>query len=122
MADASQNGEDRVVDLNKSRAARYEKRKNGPKVVVGKLTLQCPREVPFAVVEAFGKMEKATADNDSYASSTALREALSGLLGRGQFEQFMNESPSTDDMVDLINGVFELYGVEMGESSASAES
>lgn len=121
MADSSQNGNDRVVDLNKARAARYEARGEGPKVVIGKVTLQCPTEVPFVVVEAFGKMEKAQKDNDSYASSTALTDAMRGLFGN-QYDDLMLQDPSTEDMIDLINGVFELYGVDVGESTASTES
>lgn len=116
MADAT-----RVVDLNKIRAARYEKKGPAPQVVFGKTTMTLPREVPFVVVEAFGRMDTANKADDAAGSSAALLEAMKGLLTK-DFNAFMAENPSADDMAAFLEGVLKEYGIDAGESAASEES
>ena len=112
----------RVVDLNKVRAARLEKKGPGPLVEFGKHKLQCPPEVPFMVLEAFGRMESAQSEASAEKSSGALLDAIHELLGDDQFKKFMDERPATEDMAAFLEGVLSEYGVEAGESSASPES
>jgi hypothetical protein len=112
---------DRVVDLNKLRAARYEKKGPAPKVAFGKRTFTLPREVPFVVVEAFNRIDEATKSENTASSTAALLDAMKGLLGK-DYDAFMAESPSTDDMTAFLEGVLTEYGIETGESEASPES
>jgi len=112
----------RKVDLNKLRAARLEGKGPGPTVDFGRHTFQCPPEVPFMVVEAFSRLEVLQEKEDGNGSATALLDAVRGLLGEKQFKMYMAQNPSTEDMSDLIEGVFTEYGLTAGESSASPES
>ena len=114
--------ERKIIDLNQLRAARLEKLGKGPCVQFGERVFQCPPEIPFRVIESFGRMEKAQLADDGYASSAALLDSVRFLLAADQFAQFMDENPSTDDMVSFITGVFTEYGVAEGESSASPAS
>ncbi len=112
----------RVVDLNKMRAARLEKLGEGPVVQFGKNEFQCPPEVPFMVVEAFGRMANAQDDETGYAASTAILDAVRRLIGQEQFDKFVEENPSVEDFQEFLTGAMNEYGVEPGESEASPES
>jgi len=108
----------RKVDLNKMRAARLEKLDPGPILEFGDETFQCPAEVPFAVIEAFARLETADQQQNGEKATAALSDAVRGVLG-DQFEKFMALNPSTEDLVAVIEEVFSEYGVDLGELSAS---
>ena len=112
----------RELDLNKLRAARFEAKGEGPTVKFGKHTFVCPPEVPFMVVEAFGRMENAENNSSGFEAAGAILDAVRRLIGNDQFDKFMAEDPSTEDIADFLTGVMNLYGVEPGESPASPES
>jgi hypothetical protein len=119
---AATGAKSRTVDLNKMRAARLEKKGKGPVVKFGKNTLQCPAEVPFMVVEAFGRMDLAQSENNGTQVAGPLLDVLKALFGLEQFELFMAENPSAEDMGDLLTAVLREYGIEEGESEASPTS
>ena len=112
----------RVVDLNKMRAARLEKKGPGPVVEFGNAKIQCPPEVPFMVLEAFGRMETAQNDESAGGTASATLDIVRSLLGADGFEKFMAESPATEDIAAFLEGVLKEYGVDVGESQASSES
>lgn len=112
----------RELDLNKLRAARFEAKGEGPTVKFGKNTFTCPPEVPFMVVEAFGRMESAEENASGFEAATAILDAVRRLIGDDQYAKFMAEDPSTEDIVEFLTGIMNLYGVEPGESPASPES
>ena len=117
---ANPNGKGRTVDLNKMRAARLEELGEGPTVEFGSLKLVCPPEIPFAVVEAMDRLE--VDQETGRGAATALKEGIRELLGEKQFDKFMKERPSAPDMMNFVEAVFNSYGVDAGESSASTES
>jgi hypothetical protein len=104
------------------RAARLEKRGKGPVVEFGKNKFQCPPEVPFMVVEAFGRMDAAQTDGDTQAIASSLLDGIKGLFGEDGFALFMADNPSAEDMGDLLTGVLSEYGIEQGELEASPAS
>lgn len=102
----------KAIDLNKkrqARAAKREKDQDEPVVVlIGDEKLQLPAELPaeFAFRGAEGD----------------IRGAVKALLD-GQADVFFQQSPSFQDVMDLMGEVSEIYGFEdMGESAASASS
>ena len=117
---AKTNGGGRIVDLNKMRAARLEELGEGPVVQFGDATLKCPPEIPFTVVEALDQSDVDQATGRGAA--TALKNGIRYLLGEEQFKTFMAQEPSSADMTNFVEAVFESYGVNAGESSASTKS
>jgi hypothetical protein len=112
----------RVVDLNKARAARLEKKDPGPVVEFGPHKLQCPPEVPFMVLEAFGRMQQAQKEDSGDIAASAMLDAVHALLGEKGFKLFMGESPATEDIGAFLEGVLGEYGLDAGESPASPSS
>ncbi len=102
----------KTIDLNqkrKARAAKREKDQDEPAVIlIGKEKLKLPAELPaeFAFQAAEGN----------------IRGAVSALLAE-KADAFFKESPSFDDVMDLMTDVSEIYGFDnLGESGASADS
>lgn len=55
-------------------------------------------------------------------SIAAVRESLRILFGDEQWEKFQATRPSMKDIVRLAKGLFRLYGTDLGEAFASADS
>ena len=100
------------IDLNKkrkARAAKREKDEDEPVIIlIGEEKLKLPAELP--------------AEFAFKASEGDTRGALTALLN-GQADAFFAESPSLQDVMDLMSDVSEVYGFDsLGESEASADS
>jgi hypothetical protein len=52
----------------------------------------------------------------------AIRSGLEELFGAEQWSRFWNSIPSLPDIVELIKGCWEVYGVSLGEAFASSAS
>lgn len=104
-----------TLDLNKKREERKKARvaanENKPeqpkRVKLNDLTVTLPQELP-------ARFAMALADRD-------LEEAIAILFGE-KAATFWEQEPSMDDVNALAEGVTELYGVAVGESSPSATS
>lgn len=106
-----------MIDLNKKRAARKREAKREPvKVKLGDDVFTLPAELPFECVALLSSL----GDDDANAPEI-FRDVLRVLLG-SQFEAFLSHAPSMTDVVEMVNGLTEEYGITLGESEASAES
>jgi hypothetical protein len=97
----------RTIDLNKKRKARSAVNEDEPVVVlIGSEEFKLPAELPAEFAFA--------------ASEGDLRTALRVLFGASA-DDFFSQSPSFDDVKELVEDVAEVYGFsDLGESSASA--
>jgi len=102
----------KTIDLNqkrKARAAKREKDQDEPAVIlIGKEKLKLPDELP--------------AEFAFQAAESNVRGAVIALLG-DKADAFFSQSPSFQDVMDLMQDVSEMYGFgSLGESEASADS
>lgn len=106
-----------AIDLNKKRAARKREGKQQPVVVTfGKETFKLPPELPFEAVSLIGQL-----DDDGTNGPKIFSQMLVVLLG-DQLEKFMAQGPSMADIMELVFGLTEEYGLTLGESPASTGS
>lgn len=96
-----------TLDLDQAKAARSEALHEEHVVKFGGSEFHLPTEVPLEFA--------------SHAIKGDILEALQSLLGEG-FPVFMESQPSMKDVEALMNGMNELYGMDVGESSASRHS
>ena len=107
-----------MIDLNKRKAARKREGKKQPIVVkMGTDTFELPAEMPFESVVAFISMTKKNGPDVSKVFTDVLKQ----LLGT-QYAKFMGHNPSLEDIVELVEGLMDEYGMAVGESPASAVS
>lgn len=109
-----------TVDLDKARAARREAQGEAPVVRFGSRDFVLPMEMPFVVVEHLGQLAQAD-DTDNAAVAAAILAILGDLFG-DQYEAFMQNKPSMQDLTGMFDGIMAVYGVTVGESPASASS
>lgn len=106
------------MDLDKKRAARKREAKKEPVTVKfgGKL-FQLPIELPFECVIELASL----ATQDDADAPRIFTGVLQKLLGK-QYDEFMALGPSMTDVMELVGGLAEAYGISQGESPASAVS
>ena len=92
------------IDLNAKRAARAATRGEGLVVVLGEESFTLAPELPVAVMELV--------EINEFAAAIKL------IVGEADWTRFLAQSPTMHDVMDIV----EAYGVELGESSASAGS
>lgn len=122
----------KTIDLDAARKARREARGDGgetPNVLIGGERIQLPEELPADALAAIGGLMILDAGGD--ANELAQLGALAGLTDActaffgDAYERIRAAAPgglSLDDLEVLLGGAFEVYGVNLGESGASASS
>lgn len=108
-----------AIDLDAARAARKEGKGEPPEVIFGGATYTLPVEMPFEIVEQLALLQNANGDDASAAEPVL---AVVHLLLGDQYEAFMANHPSMDDLTALAKGAMQEYGVGPGESQASRRS
>lgn len=93
----------RVIDLDAARAARAEANKEAPVLRFADKDWTLPVELPWEIAEA-------AAAGDAVA---ALR-AIELLLG-DQWAEFKSHRPSLSDILVIVEGIGDLYGVAPGK-------
>lgn len=108
------------INLDAARAARREAEQEAPIVTLGGKDYELPVELPFEVAEHFAALAIAKERKDEAAMAAGVIQVVKSLLG-DHFDSFMKSRPSIDDLLALVEGLTEAYGVEdVGESQASA--
>lgn len=104
-----------TLNLDEERAKRAAKaeKSEGHKVILGGQEFTLPALLPFEFGEA---CRKATTE-------AGIRRAVRVILGSEQYERFVEQQVTLDDVGALIDGLAGLYGFESpGESLASSGS
>lgn len=109
------------IDLDAARAARREAAKEQPTITLNGKTFTLPLELPLSLAEAFIGFGDIQDDEVDMKIPGILAGVMRSLLG-DQYESFMAEGPSLDDLMVILNGMKETYGVDLGEQLASAGS
>jgi hypothetical protein len=105
-----------TIDLDAIAAARREGKNEKPNVKFGGVDFELPPEMPFAVVEAVGRMQGVEGDNSQVAD--AMADLAKSLFGP-RFREFLDLGPSVQDITALLEAIAPAYGVSPGESPAS---
>lgn len=107
----------RIIDLDAARAqraaARAEAGEESPVVRLEGRTFELPVELPADAIERLGPFLE--------QGPEALRVGLEVFLGE-HYEPIMALGLSMDDAKELLEGVADAYGFDMGESPASSDS
>jgi len=106
-----------TIDLDAISAARREGKDEKPSVKFGGVDFTLPAEMPFAVVEAVGRMQAAEGDDNAQVAD-AMADLARSLFGP-RFREFLDLGPSVQDITALLEAVAPAYGVSSGESPAS---
>lgn len=107
------------IDLDAMRAARMEAQgEEVPSVVFNGTTFDLPAELPFAVVEATVRLQRASETDDNAAAAEVVSDVAKALFGE-RFKEFLDMKPSMNDVTALLEGVAPAYGTSSGESPAS---
>lgn len=104
----------RRIDLNAARAARAEARGEPVTVELGDDVYTLPAEMPASVI---GCIARAQAGEPS-----GMLDAMSALVGPDFDEMVTKHNLSLDDLMVLLEGAAESYGLTTPESSASPAS
>jgi len=115
---ADQKVPENTINLDALGQKRTSRRKQPNFIFKGKkFTLKS--ELPYKL---FRDLEAAVHEDD-VRDIALLDTLLRALLGDGspgsQYEQFMREDPSLDDINDLFDNLGSQYGIKVGESPAS---
>jgi hypothetical protein len=97
----------RIIDLDAARAARAEATKETPVIKFGGKEWTLPSELPWALAEAAAG-----------ANAESAIVAVKSLLG-SQWEEFLKQNPSVEDMRILLENVAAIYGADPGKSQGS---
>jgi len=114
--------ERKEIDLDALAAIRREAAGKEPTVRFGGKTFKLPVEMPFAVVEAVGKIRGAEDDEERNVVMSQLMVDLSKALFGDQYKEFLDLHPSTNDVTALVENISIVYGTDSGESQASGTS
>jgi len=104
-----------TIDLDAARAARQEAMKDteAPNVVIGGESFDLPPELPFGVFLKF-----AEAKSNPEKALENMRWFVDVLFG-DKADDFLKHGPSFDDVIALMEALFDSYEVEAPEASAS---
>lgn len=103
-----------AVDLDANRAireaARREAEQEAPVVVFGGERYTLPVECPFTLVEDLEAIGVAEAEKDGAAAAAATVRMIRSLL-TDQYDEFMKNEPSMNDLQAMVEGVLPAYGL-----------
>lgn len=109
------------INLDTERAAREEAlneaEKKAPTLTSKGKTFPLPREMPYDVAEAMAELAMSE-EGDELTQFLSIQKIFVALLG-DKHAEFKATRPSVADMGVLVDRVYEIYGVEVGESPAS---
>lgn len=109
-----------VFDLDAARQARREKQGPAPAIVVAGKRYELPRSLPLELLDVAdwtgpdSEIRMGPKDLDPFMAGLVGEETWSEIRATGKLE--------LDDLFDLLPGILGLYGLSLGESSASEAS
>ena len=106
-----------IIDLDKIGAVRREAKKDRPVIKFGGQEFQLPPEMPFAVVEAVGRIQRAGNDEEKNAVvAESMADIARALFGDG-YRKFLDLGPSVEDVSTLIDNIAPTYGLPTTENT-----
>jgi len=106
-----------IIDLDQIAAARREATAECPVVRFGGEEFTLPPEMPFAIIEAVGRMQ----NEDEATRNAALAESMGDIahsLFGSKYRKFLDMGPSVQDISALLESVPKVYGlVESAEET-----
>lgn len=100
-----------VIDLDSIGAARREAIKDRPVVKFGGEEFQLPAEMPFAVIEAVGRLQpNEDGEVDNQALAAGMADIARALFG-AKYRKFLDLGPSTEDLTSLLSNIAPAYGL-----------
>lgn len=110
------------INLDEARAARREAQKEIPEpIVFNGVEFELPLELPITCVHWMTKLGVASEKKDGEGITKALVGTVEALFSAETCERFMAFNPSLEDLLAVVEGLPEEYGLTAGESTASAE-
>jgi hypothetical protein len=101
-----------VIDLDAIGAARREAQDERPLVRFGGEEFQLPKEMPFAVIEAVGRVQpKEGEEPDNAAIAESMADIARSLFGK-KYRRFLDLGPSVEDLSSLLERLAPAYGSE----------
>ena len=110
-----------VIDLDKIGAARREAQEERPMIRFSGKDFQLPPEMPFAVIEAIGRLSPG---EDGQVDNAALSESIADIarsLFGGRYREFLNLGPSVEDMTALLEHIAPAYGMKADAEETPAD-
>lgn len=117
----------RNIDLNAARAARAERDQDEPIVLtIGEDHYKLPREMPLSYLDAAASMAAYSISEDPEEQAKVpglIIAAITALVGSDVYTELVSKHGLTfGDLQVIFSEVGDLYGVALGESSASPDS
>lgn len=114
----------RTIDLNAARAARAEKDQDEPIIIViGEDHYKLPREMPLTYLEAAGELaDKSRSEDENEQADVPglIIRSIVSLVGAETYAELIGKHALTmDDLRVIFQQTGNLYGVSLGEASAS---
>lgn len=108
------------INLDEARAARREVDAVAPVIVFGGREYVLPIELPVEVVRSLTELADLSGkkDVDGNEITKVLLDTVRGFLG-DQYDDFMQNSPSVNDLSAFVEGIPSEYGLGLGESQDS---
>jgi len=101
-----------VIDLDKIGAARREAQEERPMIRFSGKDFQLPAEMPFAVIEAIGRLQPGEDGNvDNAKLSESIADIARSLFGK-RYREFLDLGPSVEDMSALLEHIAPAYGLK----------
>lgn len=107
-----------TIDLDAARAARRENSETDetPTATFAGTVFELPREMPFGVFLRMAELQE-----DPETALDVMGSFVSSLFGP-RAEEFLALGPSMDDLLALMAGLSDGYGIDTGKASASPDS
>jgi len=99
-----------IIDLDKLAAARREAVAECPVVRFGGVDFTLPPEMPFAVIEAVGRLQVEDEDQRNSALAESMGDIAHALFGK-DYRKFLDMGPSIPDITALLESVPAAYGM-----------
>lgn len=122
MSEVTTKVREKEIDLDALAAVRREAAGKNPTVKFGGKVFKLPVEMPFAVVEAVGKISGAEDDEEKNLIMSRLMGELASALFGERYKEFLGLHPSTNDVTALVENISVVYGTDSGESQPSGTS
>jgi len=109
------------IDLDEGRAERREALGEAPTVTLMGKVFNLPVEMPLDIADHMVTLSDSMKKKDGSETTRALFKIMHSML-EDQYDAFLALHPAAPDLGKFVAGIPDIYGLEVGESGASAKS